>query len=428
MSSFFHQLPILATVGLVLIFGFIGSRLARLLKLPSVTGYIFAGVIVGKSLLGWIVGEPESSTALILDNISIAALGLIAFSIGAELRFAKLRRMGRSILPIALLAAVGATIVVAGIIILAAWIFPRILFPAVDMRALIPLALILGAIASATAPAAILAVINEYRARGPLSDALIATVAIDDVFCIMIFGVIFPVAVALTGAGTEISFSGVILMPLREIIFSLALGALAGGVVALILRSVRGKSGQMVVILSFVLLLCGLATKYHISPLLTNMAFGCMIINLKSRSGPILSSLQSIEPPLFVAFFTIAGIHLDLKLLASIGVLGLLYFSARVMGKIGGAYLGSRMLKAPPTVRRYLGMGLLPQAGVAIGLVIMVQENSYLGGVYISGQSLPAIVTNCILAAVALNELIGPLAARFALGKAGEIENKNNKS
>lgn len=424
MSDFFHQLPILSTAGLVLIFGFIGSRLARMIKLPSVTGYIFAGVIVGKSLLGWIVGEPESSTALILDNISFAALGLIAFSIGAELRFAKLKRMGRSVLPIALLAAVGATIVVAGIIILTAWIAPRFLFPALDMRTLIPLAMILGAIASATAPAAILAVINEYRARGPLSDALIATVAIDDVFCIMIFGLIFPVSVALTGVGAELSFTGVVLIPLREIVFSLILGGLAGGIVTLALRKIRGKSSHMVIILSFVLLLCGLATKYHLSPLLTNMAFGCLIINLTTRSGSILSSLQNIEPPLFVAFFTIAGIHLDLKLLASIGVLGLLYFLARVLGKIGGAHLGARLLKAPPAVRRYLGLGLLPQAGVAIGLVILVQDNPHLGGVYLAGQPLPDIITNCILAAVALNELIGPLAAKFALGKAGEINQK----
>ncbi|MEA1926627.1 MAG: cation:proton antiporter [Candidatus Auribacterota bacterium] len=424
MSEFFHQLPILSTVGLVLIFGFIGSRLARLIKLPSVTGYIFAGVIVGKSLLGWIGGEPEGSTALILENISVAALGLIAFSIGAELRFSKLKRMGKSVLPIALLAAVGATIVVAGIIILIAWLSPRCLFPELDMRSLIPLALILGAIASATAPAAILAVINEYRARGPLSDALIATVAIDDVFCIIIFGLIFPVSVALTGVGAELSFSGVILVPLREIIFSLVLGGAAGGIVTPALRKIKGKSSHMVIILSFVLLLCGLATRYHLSPLLTNMAFGCLIINLIPRGGSILSSLQSIEPPLFVAFFTIAGIHLDLKLLASVGVLGLIYFLTRVAGKIGGAHLGARLIKAPPAVRRYLGLGLLPQAGVAIGLVILVQENPHLGGVYIAGQSLPDIVTNCILAVVALNELIGPLAAKFALSKAGEINQK----
>ncbi|MDP8236866.1 MAG: cation:proton antiporter [Candidatus Erginobacter occultus] len=421
MSDFFQQLPVLSTIGLILIFGFLGSQLGRKLKLPSVTGYIFAGVVIGKSMLGWVAAAPESTTALFLDNISIAALGLIAFTIGAELHFGKLKKMAGKVLPIALLAAVGATVVVAGAIILIAWIFPPLIIPKATISGVVPLALILGAIASATAPAAVMAVVNEYRTKGPLTDTLLATVAIDDVFCIMIFGLVFPVSVALTGVSSALNFSGVVLEPLREIILSLLLGGVAGLITTGALRIIKGRGGVLVLVLAFILFLCGLAHHYHLSPLLATMAFGCLVVNLHPRAGPLLGALHNIEPPLFVAFFTIAGIHLDLGMLAGLGGLGIIYFLARVCGKIGGARIGGSVLRAPSVVRRYLGLGLLPQAGVAIGLVILVQENPHLGSVMVGGQALPDIVTNCILGAVALNELIGPLAAKFALSKAGEI-------
>lgn len=424
MTDFFHQLPIISTIGLVLLFGFLGSRLARLVKLPSVTGYIFAGVVVGKSVLGWIPDAPGSSLPLFLENISLIALGIIAFSIGAELRFTKLKKLGKSVLAIAIVAAAGSTLAITGAIMLVAWIFPGLLLPGSDLRDIFSLALILGAIGSATAPAAVLSVINEYKSKGPVTEALLATVAIDDVFCILIFGLIFPVATALVGggaAGSPLSFSGMVLHPVREIVLSLVMGGLAGLFVVWLVSFIRGKSSQLVIILGFILLLSGLAAHFHLSPLLTNMTLGCVLINLSPRGGLVLSAIDNIEPPLFVAFFTIAGIHLDLKLLAGIGVLGLLYFFARVLGKVGGASLGAVLSRAPRIVRRYVGLGLLPQAGVAIGLVLLVQEQPQLNQVLLGGKSFSAIITNCILATVALNELIGPLAAKFALSKAKEI-------
>lgn len=424
MTDFFHQMPILSTIGLVLLFGFLGSRLARLVKLPSVTGYIFAGVMVGKSVLGWIHDAPGSSLPLFLENISIIALGIIAFSIGAELRFTKLKMLGKSVLAIAVTAAAGSTLAITGAIMLGVWLFPGLLFTGSDPRKILSLALILGAIGSATAPAAILAVISEYKTRGPVTDTLMATVAIDDVFCVLIFGLIFPVATALVGggaAGSHLSFSGMVLHPVREIVFSLVMGGLAGLFVVWLLSFIRGKSSHLVIILGFILLLSGLAARYHLSPLLTNMTLGCVLINLSPRGSLVLSAIDNIEPPLFVAFFTIAGIHLDLKLLAGIGVLGLLYFFARGVGKVGGAALGAVLSRAPRIVRRYVGLGLLPQAGVALGLVLLVQEQPQLNRVLLGGKSFSGIITNCILATVAVNELIGPLAAKFALGRAKEI-------
>ncbi len=434
MSEFFHQLPIISTVGLVLIFGFLGSRIARKIGLPSVTGYIFAGMAIGKSLLGWVVGEPDSTTALFLDNISIAALGLIAFSIGSELHFSKLKQLGKEVVPIALSESLGALLLVSGSIAFIAWLFPGLLFTSASFVDVLPLALILGAISTATAPAATIAVINEYRARGPLTDTLIATVALDDGFCIMIFGLVFPVALAVAGgvdAGVGLTFSGIILVPLREILFSLGLGALVGLAISRLLRFIPGRGGHLIIIFGFILLLSGVAEYQHLSPLLTNMAFGFLLTNLSGKNSKISGALATIEPPLFVAFFTIAGIHLDLRLVAGVGILGALYFLSRIAGKSGGAALGAYIVKAPPLVRRYLGLGLLPQAGVAIGLVILVGDHPLLKTMRIDGRALPDIITNCILATVALNELIGPLAAKLALRLAGAIkggEDENRRS
>lgn len=430
MGSFIHQLPLLSTVGLVLLFGFLGSRLARRLGLPSVTGYLFAGVIVGHSVLGWIKDVPDSHLSITLENLSIMALGIIAFDIGSELRFSKLRRTGKNVLPIALLESVGSFFAVTGTILLFAWIFPSLVLRGASFKDIVPLALILGAISSATAPAATLAIINEYRAKGPLTETLLGVVALDDGFCIMIFGMTFPVALALAGgaaAGSPLTFSGLVLGPLQEIALSLCLGIVAGLIIVLVLNYVRGKSSHMVIILGVILLLCGLASHWHLSPLLTNMAFGCLITNSSRRSGSVISSLESIEPPLFVAFFTIAGIHLNLKLLGTIGGLGLIYFIARIIGKSGGASIGAALSRAPKTVRKYIGLGLIPQAGVAIGLVLLVQEHPVLAELRVGGQTIPSIITNCILASVALNELLGPLAAKIALSKAGEINVEGKK-
>lgn len=430
MSHFIHELPLLSSVGLILLFGFLGSRLARRIGLPSVTGYIFSGVIVGHSMLGWIRDVPDSPLSIALENISIMALGIIAFDIGAELRLAKLRRTGKNVLPIALLESLGAFLAVAGTIMLISWVFPGLLVRGATLADILPLALILGAISSATAPAATLAIINEYRARGPLTETLLGVVALDDGFCIMIFGITFPVALSLAcGAAGDCAFSlyGLLVDPLREILFSLSLGAIAGLLIAMVLQRVRGKSSHMVIILGIILLLCGLAMHWHLSPLLTNMAFGCVLANFSRRISSAMSALESLEPPLFVAFFTIAGIHLNLRLMATIGFLGAAYFLARIIGKSGGAGLGAYISRAPRSVRRYVGLGLIPQAGVAIGLVLLVQDHFALAKLTLGGQPITAIIANCILANVALNELLGPLAAKIALSKAGEIKTEEKK-
>ncbi len=406
-----HGMPIISTVGLVLIFGFMGSKIAQRLKLPSVTGYIFTGVIVGHSVLGLV----EKEIILSLRVITTLALGLIAFTIGSELRIRKIRELGRNIKYIAPLESLGAFFFVSLMVLISGLLFPSLcgLNPEGALLGALSLALLLGAIASATAPAATLAVMNEYRARGPLTDTLLAVVALNDGFCIIIFGIVFGIMDGLAGGGGQLSSLHVLGHPLLEIVGSVILGALLALISLLFLRLVRGRSGALVVMLGMVMVCSGIATMYKLSPLLANMALGFTLANIFKKIHLVAGSIQGIEAPIYVAFFTIAGMHLDLHLLLKIGLLGGIYFISRIMGKVGGAGMGARLAQAPKSVQRYLGLGLVPQAGVAIGLILLIQQNP-------NFSEVSTIITNVVLAGVALNELLGPLAAKVAITKSGE--------
>lgn len=413
-KEFCYQMPIISTVGLVLIIGFIGSRILRRFKIPSVTGYIFAGILVGHSVLGLISKEIVFS----LRIITTLALGLIAFTIGSELKIRKIRQLGKNIFYIAPLESLGAFLLVSGAILLFGIFFSASCGLDIDpgkgiVTQILPLALLLGAIASATAPAATLAVMNEYRAKGPLTDTLLAVVALNDGFCIIIFGLVYGIMNALAGGGDHLSLFAILGHPLLEIIGSVAFGALLALILHLLLRFVGGRSGALIVVLGMVCLCSGIATTYNLSPLLANMAMGFTIGNISRKTQLVSGSIQGIEAPIFVAFFTIAGAELNLHLLPKIGLLGGLYFLFRILGKAGGAGMGARLSQAPKTVQRYLGLGLVPQAGVAIGLTLLVQQNP-------NFVTYGAIITNTVLATVALNELIGPFTAKLAFIKSGE--------
>lgn len=406
-----HEMPVISTVGLVLIFGFLGSRIAQRLKLPAVTGYIFAGVIVGHSVLGLV----EKEILLSLRGITTLALGLIAFTIGSELKIRKIRELGKNILYIAPLESLGAFFFVSLMVLIFGLHFPSLcgLNPEGTLLGVLPLALLLGAIASATAPAATLAIMNEYRAKGPLTDTLLAVVALNDGFCIIIFGMVYGIMNGLAGGGGQLSPLLVLGRPLLEILGSIILGALLALISLFFLRLVRGRSGALIVMLGMVMVCSGMATMYHLSSLLANMALGFTLANVSKKIHLVAGSIQGIEPPIYVAFFTIAGMHLDLHLLLKVGLLGGIYFISRIVGKIGGAGIGARLAQASRSVQKYLGLGLIPQAGVAIGLILLVQENP-------NFSEISTIITNVVLAGVALNELFGPLAAKMAITKSGE--------
>lgn len=366
------------------------SKLANLVKLPAVTGYVIAGILLGPSLLG-VVSQDVLEQLSVVEGI---ALSIIALAIGGELHWATVRRFGSSVLTITMTQSLGAFVLVTvGVFMLGGSL---------------PMALLLGALSTATAPAATLAVLKEFKAKGVLTDNILAVVALDDAVCVIIFSLAMAFA-GVIGAGVSLSWH-VLLAPLREIAFSIAIGALLGLAVCRLVRQLK-DSEILILMLGVALLAAGIAELFALSALLVNMALGAVFSNLSARERTVFYLIENVEPPIYTLFFVFAGTQLQLGSLINIGLVGVGYVLARALGKVGGAYLGAKFSHAPASVRKYLGFALLPQAGVAIGLAL------------IAGQGFPhlreAIVT-VILAAVVIYEIIGPFSAKQAIVKAGE--------
>lgn len=389
-----HSMNLMLNGGLVLLLGWLAGRLINKLKFPAVTGYLLIGIIIGPSFFN-LLTQPMLKAAVWLSH---GALGIIAFSIGSEFTLATLRRLGKSVIWIAFLEAFGA----AALVVLA------MLF---ILRQPLPNALLFGAIASATAPAATIMVVREYRARGPLTDTLLAVVAIDDPICVMNFAIASGVATMLL-AGRVTSVAGMIIHPVLEIIVALVLGAALGFLLCLAGdRFLRNQAEMLTFTLGAIFLGAGLALQFNLSPLLVNMALGAVVGNFAERNEDIFDTIKAMDTPVFVAFFTLSGAGLHVELLRSIGWVGVVYIIMRVIGKMAGAALGASISGASKTVRSYLGLGLVPQAGVALGLSLLVK------------QLLPGIgetISTTIVATTVVYELIGPLCAKAAIRLAGE--------
>ncbi|MGN9162228.1 cation:proton antiporter [Clostridium sulfidigenes] len=383
----------LYVLGIVILAGIFLGLLVSYIKLPKVTGYLVAGIIIGPFVLKIVPTEAIHG----LTVISEAALGFIAYSIGSSLNFKDLKKIGSGIIIIALFEALMAVVVVTLVMIT---VFKQ------------PLAfsLSLGAIASATAPAATIMVLKQYRAKGPLVNTLIPVVAIDDAIAVIAFGIALSIAKALTnGTGALTVMS--IMNPFIEIIGSAVLGIILGFVLAFINRLSNSREQTMSMAIGVILLAIGLANKLHLSGLLTCMVMGGTISNITDGKTKLLTVLDEFTNPIFIAFFTISGLELDMSVLKTVGIIGVGYVIARVIGKVLGAYLGAKIAKSEPIVQKYLGLTLVPQAGVAIGLALIVQNE------------LPAYGTQIrtiILAGTVIYELIGPLCTKIAIFKAGE--------
>lgn len=380
-------------LGVVLLAGIIFGVLVGYLKLPKVTGYLLAGIVIGPFCLKLI---PQGAISN-LSVISEVALGFIAYSIGSSLNFKDLKKIGSGIIIIALFEALMAVVVVTLVMV---FIFKQ------------PMAfsLAIGAIASATAPAATIMVLKQYNARGPLVDTLIPVVAIDDAIAVIAFGISLAIAEMLTKGTEALTFMS-IASPFIEIVGSLILGVIFGTILVVANRSAKGKEMTMGLAIGIILLASGVATYLHVSGLLTCMVLGSTVSNLTAGKSKLLTVLDSFTNPIFIAFFTISGLGLDLSVLKTVGVIGVGYVFARVIGKVLGAYLGCKIAKSEPIVQKYLGFTLVPQAGVAIGLALLVES------------ALPAYGTQIrtiILAGTVIYELIGPLCTKFAIFKAGE--------
>lgn len=380
------------TMALALSLALISSKIMKLIHFPDVTGYLLIGLLVGPYCLNLIPSE-------FVENISLLseiALGFIALSIGAEFKLSFLKKVGKAPVIIAILEGVMAVIVVD---------IALIIFK-VDMA----FALCLGAIAAATAPAATLMIIRQYKAKGPLTETLLPVVAIDDAVALIVFG--FSIAIAKSLGNSDTPFIQSLLQPLSEIILSLLLGAGLGVVYSLLTKWFKGRGNRLGVTLAMVLLALGISDTFHLSNLLAVMMMSAVYVNLSPEYTKVFEIVDRMTPPLFMMFFFFSGTHLDLTIIPKVGVIGLIYLLFRVVGKVFGAYLGCKICKSEPQVSKYLGFTLVPQAGVAIGLA-----STALIVVPHFGSEIRTI----ILCSTVIYELVGPLITKIALKKAGEI-------
>jgi Kef-type K+ transport system membrane component KefB len=392
--------------------GFYLGRTVKFIKLPSIIGFMIAGVILGPSLLGILDAEMQDKLSFITE----VALSFVAVSIGLELSFAGLKKQGPAIVVIILTESFLA--------------FGLVSVGTYFLTGNLPLALLFGAIAPASAPAGTVAIIQEYRARGPLTKALYSVLGFDDGLGIIIFGFAAAIAGSIIGgeAGAgEGQFLTLIAPPLKEIGLSIGVGAAAGFLFCLLARNFENNRDIFVLLFAFVFITTGLSNRLHLSHILTNMVLGIIVVNSQTTNfiGKLRRELQEFMPLLFVLFFVLAGANLHIAALPSLGLIGLVYMASRTAGLMGGAALGATIGRAEPTLRKYLGLGILSQAGVAIGLALTVkQEFSALGD---AGAYLGTTVITTITATSIVFELIGPITAKIGLKKAGEINQQQEQ-
>ncbi|MBU0675445.1 MAG: cation:proton antiporter [Proteobacteria bacterium] len=401
-------------MALVLGLGFAAAKLAGLLRLPAVTGYICAGLALGPSGLGLISRETIEGR---LGHFTQIALMLIAFGIGEHLEYKKLRHTFRNVGLIGMCEGILSFLLVAigTFLVIMATVKGEPILTIIDGMAV---ALLLGAIAVATAPASTLHVMREIRASGPVSTTLLHIVAINNGMAVMVFGVMVSVVSHLLTEPTGTLLAPMVasvLASIGEIGGSLLMGVVTGLLLDFLVNRLRQRSEMLVVGLSL-LLLCGeLARMLHYSPLLAGMATGFTIVNRSQRDVRLFRVLNTFEPPLLVLFFALAGAHIEFSSLFTAGWLGISYFIFRAAGKFLGANLGARLAATTDSVRRAIGLALFPQAGIAIGLVFLISE-------YPGLSRFSSLITTVVLTGVFLSELAGPVCTKYALEKSGEAE------
>ncbi len=412
----------LILLSIALLAGLALSRVAKLVKLPAVTAYLVAGILIGPYLLGALqvpgLGFNSMEDVESLSILADAALGFIAFSIGNEFRLAQLKKTGRQATVIGIVQAVVATLVVDAVLVALHFAMPD--------KLPLPAAITLGAIASATAPAATLMVVKQYKAKGPLTDILLPIVALDDAVGLVLFAVSFGIARALTFG--QIDLLSVVVEPLLEVVLSVALGAVMGYLFNFVEKFFHSRSKRLSVSVAFVFLTIGISMMQfeifgiHIafSSLLSCMMLGTIFCNICDFSEELMDRVDRWTAPLFVLFFVISGAELELSVFTdwAIIVIGIVYILARSFGKYFGAFGSAKITKCDDNIVKYLGITLLPQAGVALGMAIKAQALGPEG----------AVVANITLFAVLIYEIVGPLLTKISLQRAGEIKHEEKVS
>lgn len=409
----------LLNVALALLAGLMMTRLFSKWRLPDVTAFLVAGVLIGPFVLGRLgipgLGFPTYDDVAALSVLSNVAMGFIAFSIGDEFRLEALRKTGKQALVIGVIQALAACLLVDAALLLFHMAFPELLSASA--------AITLGAIATATAPAATLMVVRQYKAKGELTSLLLPIVALDDAVGLIAFAVSFGVARALqTGA---VSLVSVIVEPLLEIVLSLLLGAAAGYVLTELERMFHSNTNRTSMTIGFVFLTVGLASlKFEVggvhlgfSSLLVCMMLGTVFCNLSPLSDDLMGRADRWSQPLLAVFFVVSGAELQLEVFSQpmLVLIGVVYILFRSLGKYFGSAFSAKLVHCSPKVVRYLGITLLPQAGVALGMCVTARQLGDVDG---------SLVRNIILFSVLIYELVGPLMTKQALKAAGEISEK----
>jgi len=383
------------SLGIALIVGVSCGKIMNYFKVPAVAGYILAGLVLGGSVLNIISGEMIGDMSFISDF----ALCVIAFNIGSELEISVIKQLGKSIFVIAFFEAMGAFILVT----VASYAITK--DPAI--------ALILGSVSAATAPAATVMVLRELKAKGPVTSTLLGVVAVDDAICLIIFAMAASIAKVFVNHEV-ITMQKVLLLPLEEIGLSILAGAALGLMLSILIKISKGDGELLPFIIGVLLVLDGMATVFKLSPLLSAMAMGIMIANISPQKRRTFKILEDFSPPIVAAFFILAGARLNLSFIPQIGMLGVVYLIFRIIGKVAGASLGASLSKAPADVKKYIGYGLLSQVGVAVGLAITVNRE-------FPDTSIGNVVVTILLATTIITEIIGPIATKYAIVKSNEV-------
>lgn len=393
LEQFNNTTIILLSLSIILFAGFLLTRLTKLAKLPNVTGFIIAGIIIGPYVLNIIPKEMINNLGFVSD----IALAFISFSVGRFFKIGPFKKSGLRILIITLMESL-----LAGVLV------------GLSMRYIFhfnwDFSFLLGAIATATAPASTMATIRQYRARGEFVYILLQTVAFDDAVCL----IVFSIAIAIINAGSKTAMTAIALfLPIVYNIFALAIGFIGGIALSKLMTPERTEDNRLILTIILLFGITGICAAANISPLLSCMLFGATYINM-TEDKSLYKQIEQFAPPILSIFFVVSGMNLDITSFTTLGIIGVSYFIIRIIGKYIGAYLGCAMVGTTKKIRNYLGLALIPQAGVAIGLA------------FLGKRTLPHnegnMLLTIILSSSVLYELIGPAAAKVALFYSGTIK------
>ena len=388
------NLNVLTYIAIMLGTALLAGKIVKQLKLPNVTGYLVIGLLIGPNCLKILTDELIASMSLITEF----ALGCIAFSIGAEFKISFLKRVGKAPIIIGVLEGLGAVVVVDTIMLLLGY----------DVT----FSLAMGAIASATAAASTLMIVKQYKSKGPVTNTLLPVVALDDAVALVAFGVSMAAANVISSHGTA-PIGKLLLHPLKEIGGGLLFGFVLGIIMVYLVKLYTGRGNRLAVTIMMICVCVGISDMVGFSSLLACMMLSMVFVNMSKFRDKIYEPLERITPPIYMMFFIVSGASLDIKIMTSVGLVGVIYVVGRVIGKALGAALGAKISNAPKTVRKWLGLTLVPQEGVAIGLATS------------AAATLPeygATIRTIVLCGVVVYELVGPIITKTALKKAGEIQ------